>query len=132
MYGLGWVTDDSVRVTEYWRLIERNRLLGLFEDGSMRFVDQENIENLILQHGAMIRSRVSPVTYAQMHLVTGFAILSGPTEYMLSRVPIIRMSGRTVNINGRRVRYGIVRFMKDPVRLRNFNRSVAAEQLYLS
>jgi hypothetical protein len=64
-----------------------------------------------------------------MHLVTGFAILSGPFEYRLDRVPIIRMSGRVVNVQGRRVRYGLVRFMKDPVRLKNFWRSVAAEQL---
>ena len=39
------------------------------------------------------------------------------------------MSGRVTNINGRRVRYGLVRFMKDAARLKNFWRSVAAEQL---
>jgi hypothetical protein len=39
------------------------------------------------------------------------------------------MTGRTVNINGRRVRHGLVRFMKDSVRLKNFWRSIAAEQL---
>src|SRR3546814_14812192 len=39
------------------------------------------------------------------------------------------MSGRVGNIGGRRVRYGLVRFMKDAVRLKNFWRSVAAEQL---
>lgn len=125
----GWVSEDGVRVTEYWRLVERDRLLVLFEDGSIRPVDKENLEAEIEKHGAPIRTRVAPVTYAQMHLVTGFAILSGPYEYMLNRVPIIRMAGRTVNIQGRRVRYGLVRFMKDPVRLKNFWRSVAAEQL---
>src|SRR3546814_12039498 len=69
------------------------------------------------------------VTFAQMHLTTGFKILSGPYEYQLNRLPIIRMSGRVGNIGGRRVRYGLVRFMKDAVRLKNFWRSVAAEQL---
>jgi len=64
-----------------------------------------------------------------MHLVTGFAILSGPYEYRLNRLPILRMSGRVVNVGGQRVRYGLVRFMKDPVRLKNFWRSVNAEQL---
>lgn len=34
-----------------------------------------------------------------------------------------------VNLAGNRVRYGIVRFMKDSARLRNFHRSIAAEQL---
>ena len=123
-----WVEQEGVRVTEYWRLIDRNRMLVLFEDGSVRFVDN-NLDELIQKHGAPQRSRIAPCTYAQMHLVTGFDILSGPYEYRLNRLPIIRMSGRVVNLAGNRVRYGIVRFMKDSARLRNFHRSVAAEQL---
>lgn len=123
-----WIESEGVRVTEYWRLIDRNRLLGLFEDGSVRFLDK-NLDDLITKHGNPIKTRVAPCTYAQMHLVTGFDILSGPYEYRLNRLPIIRISGRVVNIAGVRVRYGIVRAMKDAVRLRNFHRSVAAEQL---
>lgn len=123
-----WIEQDGVRITEYWRLVDRNRLLCLFEDGSMRFAD-EGLDDLIMKHGNPIKTRVAPCTYAQMHLVTGYEILSGPYEYRLNRLPIIRMSGRVVNVAGNRVRYGIVRYMKDSVRLRNFWRSVAAEQL---
>ena len=123
-----WVEQDGVRVTEYWRLVDRNRLLCLFEDGSVRFVDH-NLDELVTKHGNPVKTRVAPCTYAQMHLVTGYDILSGPYEYRLNRLPVIRMSGRVVNIAGQRIRYGIVRFMKDSVRLRNFWRSVAAEQL---
>ncbi len=129
MFAEGWMNEDGVRVTEYWRLIERNQLLCLFEDGSIRTLMEENLQEMVEKHGNPIRTRISPCTYAQMHLITGFAILAGPYEYKLARVPIIRMSGRVVNIGGRRVRYGLVRFMKDPVRLKNFWRSVAAEQL---
>lgn len=125
----GWVDEQGVRITEYWRLIERDRLLALFQDGSTRFVDAGTMEALVAKHGAPQKLRMSPCTYAQMHLVTGFKILSGPYEYQLDRVPIIRMSGRVVNVANRRIRYGLVRFMKDAVRLKNFWRSVAAEQL---
>ncbi|HEY6020176.1 MAG TPA: portal protein, partial [Candidatus Paceibacterota bacterium] len=72
---------------------------------------------------------ISPCRYAQMHLVTGFDILAGPYEWKLTRLPIIRMAGRTVTVGDKRVRYGLVRFMKDNVRLKNFWRSIAAEQL---
>jgi hypothetical protein len=44
-----------------------------------------------------------------MHLVTGFQILAGPYEWKLNRLPIIRMAGRTVTIEDRRIRYGLVR-----------------------
>jgi len=129
MRAQGWIEDDSYRITEYWRLIERQRLMGMFGDGKIYEIDNENLETLIEAHGPPVKTRVAWVSFAQMHLVTGFAILSGPYEYRLNRLPIVRMSGRVVNISGRRIRYGLVRFMKDPVRLKNFWRSIAAEQL---
>lgn len=126
----GWLAEDkSVRVTEFWRMIERDRLLGLFQDGSIIPLEQENLETILEQHGMPVRTRVAPCLYAQMHLVTGWDILAGPYEYKLDRLPIIRMMGRVVNVRGKRYRFGLVRFMKDAVRLRNFWRSIAAEQL---
>lgn len=125
----GWVEDDAYRVSEYWRLIERQRLMGLFDNGKVFEITSENMDELIAMYGSPTKTRLAWCSYAQMHLVTGFAILSGPYEYRLNRLPIIRMSGRVVNVAGRRIRYGLVRFMKDPVRLKNFWRSVNAEQL---
>jgi hypothetical protein len=125
----GWCDHGTVRVTEHWRMIERKRLIALFEDGSVRDIESGNIEELIQKHGNPIKTRNAPCRYAQMHLVTGHAILAGPYEWKMTRLPIIRMSGRTVSVGDRRVRFGLVRFMKDAARLRNFWRSINAEQL---
>ena len=125
----GWIDQEAYRVTEYWRLIERKKIIALFENGKIFKINEENLAQLITENGPPVKTRDSWCSYAQMHLVTGFKILSGPYEYQLTRLPIIRMSGRVVNVGGRRIRYGLVRFMKDPVRLKNFWRSVAAEQL---
>lgn len=126
----GWCEDGAVRVTEYWRLIERDRLMVLFGDGSVHFIDDDtDIDELLLNKGQPIKSRIGKCVYAQMHLVTGHAILAGPYEYKLNRVPIIRCTGRVINVGGTRIRFGLVRFMKDPARLKNFWRSTAAEQL---
>ena len=124
-----WYDDNSVKVVEYWRMLERNRLLGLFEDGSVHILEGDELETTIQAHGPPVKTRMAPILYAQMHLCTGNAILSGPYEYKLNRVPIIRLVGRVVSIQNRKVRHGLVRFMKDPARLRNFWRSIAAEQL---
>lgn len=129
LYAAGWYDDEVVRVTEHWRMIERPRIIGMFADGSIYVIDEENMVELIERKGQPIKTRVSPCSYAQMHLITGHSILAGPFEFQINRVPIIRMCGRVEDIAGRRVRYGLVRFMKDSVRLRNFWRSVAAEQL---
>lgn len=128
----GWVNTDTIRVTAHWRMLIRHKLIVMFADGSMHFVSDKTdgeLEELGAKHGKPVKSRIAPCRYAQMHLVTGFKILAGPFEYRLTRLPIIRMSGRVINVNGRRVRHGMVRDMKDPARLRNFWRSVAAEQL---
>lgn len=125
----GWQDDDSYRVTEYWRIVERQKTLALFDSGKMYEIDDENMEEILAANGPPTKTRLVWCRYAQMHYCTGFAILAGPFEYRLNRLPVVRMSGRVVNIAGRRVRYGLVRFMKDPARLKNFWRSIAAEQL---
>lgn len=125
----GWIDQDCYQVTEYWRLVERKRLMAMFSNGKVFILDDNNSDELMELYGSPVKTRVTWVSYAQMHLCTGFAILSGPYEYQLNRLPVVRMSGRVVNIGGRRVRYGLVRFMKDAARLKNFWRSVAAEQL---
>jgi hypothetical protein len=126
----GWYDQESYRVTEYWRMIERQKLLALFEDGKMFEIgEDDDLEQLTQKHGQVQKQRIVWCRYAQMHYCTGWCILAGPYEYKLNRLPVIRMSGRIVNIAGRRVRYGLVRFMKDPSRLKNFWRSIAAEQL---
>ena len=126
---LGWVDDESYRVTEYWRMIERQMTLALFENGKVLEINEDNMGEIIEANGIPVKTRITWCRYAQMHYCTGTEILAGPFEYRLNRVPIIRMSGRVTNVSGRRVRYGLVRFMKDPSRLRNFWRSIAAEQL---
>ncbi len=125
----GWVDSESYRVTEYWRLIQREHLIALFPNGKVFEINKNNQDDLVQKYGSPVKIRPSWCSYAQMHLTNGFEILSGPYEYRLNRLPVIRMSGRVVNVGGRRVRYGLVRFMKDAVRLKNFWRSTAAEQL---
>lgn len=129
----GWCETGAVRVTEHWRIIERPRNLVLFEDGAMYPIEPDEdpavMDAAIEKHGNPVRTRTAPCRYAQMHLVTGYKILAGPYEWKMNRLPIIRMSGRVVSVGDKRVRFGLTRFMKDAARLRNFWRSIAAEQL---
>lgn len=129
----GWVSGDAVRVTEYWRLLRRPRTLAMMRDGrtlDVTGLDEEDYAgDLLLDAAGRPRIRVADRPYAQMHLITGFAILEGPYELPLPRLPVIRVMGREEYVGEDRVRYGIVRFAKDPSRLRNYSASVAAETL---
>jgi hypothetical protein len=82
----GWWDNDTVRVTAHWRMIERDRLLVLFKDGAIIALDEDGDEDddlasMVEKHGPVVKTRKAPCRYAQMHIVTGFAILSGPYEY---------------------------------------------------
>lgn len=132
-YAEGWLTRDVVRVTEYWRIITRPRKIALMADGKVLDVTDKALseygDQLFRDETGQPRLRTVPKKYAQMHLITGFAILEGPYELPINRLPIIRCNGREVNVGDYRARFGLVRFAKDPQRLKNFWRSVAAEVL---
>jgi hypothetical protein len=100
----GWVSRDTVRVTEYWVVKER--------------------ETTITQ-GAKTRKVVKKT--ACMWLISGRDILEGPFEYPINRIPIFKVTGREVRVGERRYRFGLIRFAKDPVRMKNLMRSAAME-----
>lgn len=133
----GWFDKDVVRITEYWKLISRPRTVALMLDGDVKDVtdlDPTSYEAQLWRdpRTGQPRIRKTTRTYAQMHLITGFAILEGPYEIPLTRLPIIKVEGRVVRVGDDRVRYGLVRFAKDAQRLKNYWRSVSAEILAMA
>lgn len=133
----GWFDKDVVRITEYWRLVEKQRKLALMNDGDVKDITDLAPETYQAQLWVDPRTgqpkiRQSMRTYAQMHLITGFAILEPVYEIPLTRLPIIKVEGRVVRVGDDRVRYGLVRFAKDSQRLKNYWRSVAAEALAMA
>jgi hypothetical protein len=100
--------------------------LALLEGGNIVPLDK-------LPEGVVpLQTRKSSKRIACMYLITGQAILSGPHEMPISRVPILRAQGWVINVGDRRVRFGLIRFAKDPQRLLNYWRSVSAETLALA
>lgn len=133
----GWFDKDNVRITEYWCMIEKDRRIALMIDGKIEDVtDQDPAEytpRLWMDPTTnKPRIRMAPRQYAQMHLITGFAILDGPYEVPLTRLPIIRAEGRMVPVGDDRVRYSLIRNAKDNQRLMNYADSVMAETISLS
>lgn len=126
----GWVSRDVVRVTEFWFMQDRRRRLALLDDGATVDLDATSAE--VIAGRGIVAQRMAAQRTACMYLVTGHAILHGPYELPISRVPIMRVMGREVRVGSKRVRFGLVRFAKDPQRLMNYWRSVGAELLALA
>jgi hypothetical protein len=80
-----------------------------------------------------VRTRQVTRRSAVMELITGAAVLSTQAyELPISRLPIFRVPGWEMHIRDKRVRWGLVRFAKDPQRLMNYDRSVFAETMGLA
>ena len=133
----GWWDTNSVRLTEFWELIEKPAKFAMMADGDVKDVTQlerADYEDQLWKHPATgeTKERDSFRTYARMHIVTGFAVLGEAYEIPLQRLPIVRVEGRVVRVGDDRVRFGLVRFAKDSQRLKNYWRSVSAEVLALA
>lgn len=122
----GWADKDTVRVTEYWVMKETKIQLAQLEGGEVVPLDK-------VPPGAVPKkTREGVKRSACMYLITGSAILSGPHELPIDRLPIFRARGWEINVGEKRVRFGLVRFAKDPQRLTNYWRSVAAQAIALA
>jgi hypothetical protein len=122
----GWYTLDTVRVTEYWLMKETPITLAQLEGGQVVEIDK-------LPPGVQpISTRKSVKRSACMYLITGTAVLSGPHDLPISRLPLVRARGWEVNVHDKRVRFGLVRFARDSQRLKNYWRSVSAEVLAMA
>jgi hypothetical protein len=122
----GWYTRDTVRVTEYWIVKQTEVELALLDGGKV-------VELAKVPKGVTpLKTRKTLRKTACAYLITGKTILSGPVELPIDRVPIIRVRGWEVNVGTKRVRFGLVRFARDPQRLKNYWRSISAEMLALA
>lgn len=127
----GWLSDDTVRVTEYWRMETRKRQLALLADGKVLDITDgvPSGAQLFLDENQQPRTREVDCKYAVMHLITSFAILEPAYELKINRLPIIRCGGREIPVGDKRVRFGLIRFIKENQRLSNFWDSVKTEIL---
>jgi hypothetical protein len=131
----GWISRDSVRITEYWLMKEVKRRVALVlqppntQPQILDVTDNEQAAMPFIVADASGNPRIRDVTrkVACMYLTTGQEVLEGPFEYPIKRVPVFRVSGREVRIGPRRYRYGLVRFAKDSARMKNLMRSAAME-----
>lgn len=124
----GWMKDETVRVTEYWRVTDKPMTIALMDDGSVIPVEK------VPEGQIPVETRQSSRKYACMYLITGHSILSGPHELPISRVPILRVQGWEIQLGAGKkpVRFGLVRWAKDPQRLMNYSRSVGAQTIALA
>ena len=133
---IGWFSEDVVRVAKYWYKEPKERRLCMTETTTVDVTDQPDKEaECLAKPGAKIVTK--PGFAVKMRYMTGLAfvkpvdqeteVMDWPGRY----IPLIPVFGEETRIGRKRVRWGLVRAMKDPQRLYNYMRSTQAEVVAL-
>jgi len=126
--GESWISEDQVRVADYYRIVLEKQTLVQLSDG--RVVDQKEIEpvrdELNLMGITLGKTREVQVRKLERFKITATEVLD-EVECTGRFIPIIPVLGKTSNIDGRFISRGLVRKAKDAQRLYNYSRSVAVE-----
>jgi len=133
----GWVREDDVRVVNFWRMRTRKRIVALVrdEDGTEDVQDITDVDFKDVADSIVTTTEGVPVMrevdrkFAQLYIMTAKDVLEGPYELPISRVPVFRVPGWEITTGETTLRFGLIRFLKDPQRLHNFWRSIIAEKL---
>lgn len=133
----GWYQGDDVRVVNYWRMRSKPATLAMLSDGRVIDVTEMPEEEWVpfLARDPVTQAPIVRETerkYAELYVCSGTELLEGPYRLPIKRVPVFRVPGWEVHAGEKRHRWGLVRFMKDPMRLHNYWRSVIAERLMMS
>lgn len=121
-----WFGEDFVRVAEYWEVETEEVTLSLI------FNPQTGMEEMVeADIKDAIASRKVEKRTVRQRIITGSEILE-ETEWPGKYVPIVRVLGREVDIQGEVRLKGMVRDMKDAQRQYNYMRSASVERIALT
>ena len=127
-----WVTKEDIRLAEYFYFEREKARLFLLSDGSTMFADGRDFEQRVAAAGLMVvSSRESYRKVLKWIKMTAMEVLEErtlPNRY----IPVVPCYGAQVVVDGKRKKYGLVRFAKDPQRMYNFWRTSMTESVALA
>ena len=136
----GWATDNEIRIAEYFRKVPVTKTIAQLSDG--RIVDydkdQKDLEAYLAEqhpdgdYVKTVRKRTVKTWHIEWYLVDGAHVLQGPITYKWKRIPVIRLPGRVINIEGKQKVQSLIRHTKDPQRTYNYHRSTMVETAALT
>lgn len=128
---MDWATDDEIRVAEYFKVEKTPDILCLLSTGKTAYksqLEQGELDRLgitIVQERESVRRRI------MWYKMTAKEILA-EREWPGRWIPVIPVYGAEYELEGKVIRYGMVRGMQDPQRMYNFWRTSETEIVALA
>jgi hypothetical protein len=121
-----WLNKEEIRIAEYYRIERKKRTLLQLSDGTTAYEGETIPPGLVV-----VGKRTSMQKELHWWKLTALEILEHkilPGKYL----PIIPVYGKTIFVDGKRHRSGLVRNARDPARMYNFWRTAMTESVALA
>jgi hypothetical protein len=109
--------SDSTWVAEYWRKVPTVKNICLLSDG--KTIDKDITPNLP-EGVTVVREKRLNTFKIEQYIISGDAVLEGPTPFVGTNLPFVPVYGFYVVIEGRVEWCGLTRYQKDPQRALNW------------
>lgn len=129
-----WVTQDMVRVAEYFYREPATRELLLLSDGRTVWHDEvEDVLDELAEMGDVVIRRRKVKTYKVKWMkVTAYSVLEGPIDWPGRTIPVVPVFGKSITLGDKTYYRGLIRFAKDAQRMHNFWMTAATERVALA
>lgn len=125
-----WVTEEEIRIAEYFYTEKQKQRLVKLSNGQTLWADQFKPEQLTASGLQVVGDRETYRKTVKWCKQTTFEILE--EKVIPGRwIPVIPVYGSSYIVDGKRVRFGLVRFGKDPARMNNYWQTAVTEYLAL-
>ncbi len=128
-----WEDENEVRIGEYHWKEPVEREIWLLQDGKVVEADSEGAQLIEEQNPEQIKERKKVDSHRIMSaIVSGNAVLEGPTELAGRKHRFIMVFGEYIVIDGKAYWYGIGRYAKDAQRSYNVSRTAITETIAMA
>lgn len=126
--GSEWLTKEAIRVAEYFKIVEESDTLYALADGSTQRLSEIEDKELVkaILADETIQKRKVTTRRCKWYLIAGDQILR-KGEWPGRYIPIVRVVGEEVEIDGKIDRKGHTRALKDAQRMYNYWSSAGVE-----
>lgn len=127
-----WLTDDSIRVAEHYEKVYYTARLAAFSNGMVLDIDDDQQIVAMEQLGfRLMKERETTRSKIRWQKVTGAEVLD-EREWKGRYIPVIRVAGEEVNIEGKVFTRSAIFYGKDAQREYNYMKSTAVETVALA
>lgn len=123
-----WEDEESVRIAEYWYKEPHKKEIWQLDDGTVVDGDSDEANSPDIEVRVVKRREVM-TNKIYWCIVSGSAILEGPTEWAGTQFPFVMVFGEYIVIDGKTYWWGLPRFAKDAQRSYNVARTAISETI---